>query len=431
MTCREDGPAQAAVAVALNNQAKFIVQMAMGNDDYRDSAWIEIRDAAGKLLERCLHNDGTDIQESVLGLSTIILSEKRRVQALRKAKGKPIDIPIAGKIASLHRVGTRKDLWTALYGSLTRPNTSAFNSTGMTILLKVIADFAHIEKLNRYDTWSYERVGLTDVLSEEVYGSSQRAINRAIKNCTEAFGPCMETVMMQSDSRELKVLWNKGEPTQAAIMLLLCPVESIHDSMISLVQQSFDDVDDRGDCFRALLKHNAVAAMDGLIRFLDKFLQTATLTPESCSLSKWLVRCFTDILDVLCGQSSDEEPLLQSAAFLQAQGGGKSMRSRIEALWGRMALALSTIFKRTPDWAQLYDNATMVDWMRDALIFGRQIADNFRSFEAALSGSADASSPSIDFDSRTPARATRTGKKLLHKLEPVLKDLTSWLRLTE
>jgi senataxin len=102
------------------------------------------------------------------------------------------------------------------------------------------------------------------------------------------------------------------------------------------------------------------------------------------------------------------------------------MTRRVDALWQLMTDSLALIFKRTADWAPYYDNDVMVDWMRDALIFGRGITDNIRIFESAILSR----TKTVAEDSGA-AKMTRVGKGLVQKLEVVLADLVGWLRLTE
>jgi senataxin len=94
-----------------------------------------------------------------------------------------------------------------------------------------------------------------------------------------------------------------------------------------------------------------------------------------------------------------------------------------------MTESLSVIFDRTKDWAPLYENEVMVDWMRDALIFGRAMTEHIRVFEAAFLGQSGSRFSGNDLDS--PLKITHVGKRMVEKLEKVLKHLVSWLRLTE
>jgi senataxin len=212
------------------------------------------------------------------------------------------------------------------------------------------------------------------------------------------------------------------------MVLLLSPVENIHDPVINLIQQSFTDVDDRGDCIRTLLDKYSVEAMDGLYAFLSAFIQAARVLPEAVGLAKWLVRCFTDVMDALCDSAGLSPALLQTDAFLSKYANNRRMTRRVSDLWQLMTDSLALIFKRTSDWAPFYDNEVMVDWMRDALIFGRMITDNIRIFESAILSHAKARQGD---PLESPARMSQVGKSLVQKVQVVLADLVGWLRLTE
>ena len=364
--------------------------------------------------------------ESMLGLSLIVSEERRRQQKARRAnaKGEPPPTPVT--ITNLHKAIVRADLWSMAYNAL-----SPTDVNGMAIMMRSIASFSHVDKLNRNETWSYEELKVQDVVKEDDFVAAIRAVNNGIVSTRDPFAQALESLIMQADSKIATRLWDQPGVPKAAILLLLSPAEDVHDPTISLIQQSFHDVDDRGDCFRVLLQRFPAQAMDGLAEFLTRFIDTATLTPESCSLAKWLVRCFTDILDAMCQSTESDESLLQSQKFLSNYVDGIPMSKRVGNLWHLMSTSLAVIFKRTQDWAPLYDNETMIDWMRDALIFGRQMTEQIRAFEAAALGISSASSKFVESNGESPAKATRTGAKLVQKLENVLRDLVSWLRLTE
>ena len=406
---------------ALDLHAKFITAVAFRPSDYPLPTWAEARGSARDLLMSAFRADTKDIVESMLGLSVIASTERKRHQLARKAKQKGEPPPAAVPVESLHRASVRKDLWAMAYNAL-----SPTDAPGTAIMLNSMATYAHVEKLNRDDTWSYSGLRLNEVVKEEDFVSAVRAINAGIVASRDPFARAIESMAMQADLSIVKRLWDQPGVAKSAVILLLSPAEEVHDPTVSLIQQSFDNVDDRADCFRVLLTKYPAAAMDGLCNFLVSFIDTAKITPESCSLAKWLVRCFTDILEALCQASEDSEPLLQSSAFLASYADGLPMSRRVANLWHLMTNALAVIFKRTVDWAPFYDNETMVDWMRDALIFGRHMADHIRAFEAAALGVVGSR-----FDAESPAKTTTTGTKLVQKLEVVLRDLVSWLRLTE
>jgi senataxin len=295
---------------------------------------------------------------------------------------------------------------------------------GLAVMTSAVAAFAHIEPLDRGNAWNPS--DLKEVVNADDWVASVRAINSGLKVSRERFGTAVESVAASPDPSVLQSLWKLDQVPRAVMTLLLSPADGIHEPMISLIQPSFEDVDDRGDCFRALLERFPHPSMEGLCQFLSVFIQTASRVPEACSLAKWLVRCFTDVLEVLCQPSGSSPPLLQSEAFLSSFSDGKWMTRRVDALWQLMTDSLALIFKRTADWAPYYDNDVMVDWMRDALIFGRGITDNIRIFESAILSR----TKTVAEDSGA-AKMTRVGKGLVQKLEVVLADLVGWLRLTE
>ena len=417
-----------AQALALSNvltvHTTFVAKIAFRPSNRPLPIWADAQQAARDMLAKVFRNDGRDILESMLGLSVIATEERKRQSRARKAahQGEVVPAPVA--VTNLHRASVHKELWTAAYNALL-PTDAA----GVALFMRTIASFSHVEKLNRNETWSYPGLKLQAVLKEDDFVSAVRAINSGIVVARDPFVQTLETLAMQPDLSIIQAVWEQPGVPLAAMILLLSPSEDVHDPTISLIQASFADIDVRSDAFRALLSRYPAPAMDGLCEFLVSFINTAKITPESCSMAKWLVRCFTDVLDALCQSNEDSEPLLQSTTFLSTYEDGIPMSKRVSLLWNRMTSALAVILKRTIDWAPFYDNDTMVDWMRDALIFGRQMTDNIRAFEAASLGVAGVGARSGEIES--PMRPTKTGAKLVQKLEIVLRDLVSWLRLTE
>jgi senataxin len=298
--------------------------------------------------------------------------------------------------------------------------------TGVSIFLKTISTFSHVELLDRREAWKGS--ALHAVVKEEDWVNSVRAVNHGLRNSREGFAHALESLAMQPDTALTRMLWDIPGVPKSAIILLLSPIDEIHEPVTSLIQQAFTDADDRLECLRVLLQRYPDQAMDGLRSFLRNFIQTAQKTPDSCSLAKWLVRCFTDVIEVLCNPSSSE-PLLHDETFLTNHAGDMSMSKRVGDLWQLMTESLAVIFDRTKDWAPLYENDVMVDWMRDALIFGRNMTEHIRVFEAAFLGQSGSRFSGDDVES--PAKITHVGKRMVEKLEKVLKHLVSWLRLTE
>lgn len=90
-----------------------------------------------------------------------------------------------------------------------------------------------------------------------------------------------------------------------------------------------------------------------------------------------------------------------------------------------MTQTISVIFKRTPTWSLYFGNEEMVVWMRDALIFGRDMLAQWRVIETA------AVSCSAESGTLKPGRMSRIGKRMVEDLKEVLPELGRWLRLTD
>jgi senataxin len=408
---------QAAFSSTLQVHAKFISRVALRREGRAGAAWDPARSAGQTLLEQCFAADGRDLAASMLGLAQIAFVERRRLKKARGGREAPPPQPVT----NLHKASVQGELWRTAYSQVGTADVA-----GIAIFLKSIATFSHIEILDRHAAWTSDR--LKAVIKDEDWVGAVRAINSGLKITREGFAHTLEALAMQPDTTLSRTLWDIPRVAESAVILLLSPIEEIHDPIISLVQQAFDDADDRLDCFRILLQKYPDQAMDGLTIFLAQFIQAAPKTPDACSLAKWLVRCFTDVLEVLCNPSSSE-PLLHNEAFLANNAGDIKMSRRVGDLWQLMTESLAIIFDRTKDWAPLYENEVMVDWMRDALIFGRNMTEHTRVFEAAYLNQSGSRFGADAFES--PMKIGQVGKKMVEKLEKVLKHLVSWLRLTE
>ncbi|WVR04068.1 hypothetical protein IAU60_001067 [Kwoniella sp. DSM 27419] len=397
----------------------FVTTVGLRAEKYPAPTWSHARDQCRELLTAFFRDDADSVVRSVLAMASVSYAEKKRL--VRKRKGKK-DVPSAVPVDSLPLASIKKSLWNTTYEAL-----SPMDTPGVAVILRSLAPFAHLELLDRQGSWTHR--GMEEVVKKEDWVTAVRAVNSAIQISRESFPRAVESAALQADPELVKALWIQPDIPHAITLLLLSPDDNVHTPIITLIQQSFEDVDDRGDCFRALLRYHPESAMEGLTDFLRTFITTASHTPESCSLAKWLVRCFYDVLEALCRRSGDSDALLERDDFLKSYVNGRSMTKRIEELWHLMTTSLALIFKRTLDWAPYFENQVMVDWMRDALIYGRQMTEQIRAFEGAAMG--QSSSRNNESAPESPKRTTSVGKKMTRQLDMVLSDLILWLRLTD
>jgi senataxin len=222
-------------------------------------------------------------------------------------------------------------------------------------------------------------------------------------------------------SSSLVNLFRRDGVVKALMMLMLSPVENIQIAAQTLVGQTFD-VDARADCFRALLQNMPQVALAGISEFLQTFVKYAPSAIEACSLSKSLVRCLTDIIEVLC---SAHDGLLNDKVFTNHHG-DSNPSAALPEFWTLMTKAITIIFKRTPSWAKYFDNEEMIVWMRDALIFCRDLLAQRRVIEASAMSRFHASPTVGDKEMRS-----NIAKKMIYDLQDFLPELARWLRLTD
>ncbi|KAJ7175856.1 SEN1 N terminal-domain-containing protein [Mycena filopes] len=334
---------------------------------YATPTWTTARSASLKLIQSIMKSDVQAITQAIISL---------RVALAKKLDIDQGDVALAGG----------SQLWSKTFQSIQPGDDDA-----MAMIVQVIAQSAHLDLLSPKPF----RLGRPEYLG----------VNRAI------------STLFGASCRSSSLIDFLGRPrmVQSVFILLLSPIAAIQSSAQNLVGSAFD-VDDRKDCYRALLENHPDAALDGLFEALTTFAKYATPAPEACSLAKHLVLFLTDIIDALCAQP---DGLFHNIAFLRVED-EKGPWSRIPALWKLMNSAITVIFKRTPAWANYFDPEEMVLWMRDALIYGRELLGYFRVFEKA----ANARQPP---DSRD---LSQIGRQMADDLQLVLPELTKWLRLS-
>ncbi|KAJ6508793.1 SEN1 N terminal-domain-containing protein [Mycena sanguinolenta] len=369
----------AAISKVFDIHATMFVDVAFSRS-YNTSTWKTARSAAHKLIQTIMLHDITTIRGAINSLC-LFLAKKKAIDES--------DLLLTGG----------SQIWTKTYQTL-QPG----DDDGMAILIDVLSQAAH---------W--------DVLAPKPFGfekSRQLGVCRAMEFIWDGLQECFTRFTENSRSSSLLEFLQRPRAVQNVFVLLLSPIAGIQLSVQSLVGLAFD-VDDRQDCYRALLENHPDAALDGLFQALTTFTKYALPVPEACSLAKHLVRYLQDVVDILC---SRPDGLLHKSHFLRP-GDESGPCSRIPALWNLMNQAITVIFKRTPAWANYFENEEMILWMRDALIYGRDLMAQFRVFEtAANSGSR--------VRNNDPGRLSKIGQQMADDLQRLLPELTKWLRLS-
>ena len=302
-------------------------------------------------------------------------------------------------------------MWKEMYDQL-----DGEGADGLAVIITALGRSAHMDSLAQTPF---------RVLENRIGGSAVENVVAAINNALAAFRSGLphavfEFVSRATSSDILDLLKTPGI-IRDIVALILSPNEGNQMAAQTLVGQAFG-VADRQDCFRALLENMPRASINGIFDALEKFIHYASVVPEAWTLSKSIVRCMTDVIKVLC---SDENGLLCRLPYLGKDIEGHSIAEDLPKWWKLMAQSISVIVRRTPGWSLFFDTREAVVWMRDTLIFGRDMLAEWRIVErAALVAFPEASSP-------RPGRVSELGRRMVGDLKEVLVELGAWLRLRD
>lgn len=365
--------------------AGTFVSVAFGKT-YLDEQWKQARIATRKLVRLAMKTDTKTIVDVTAKLATASASN-----------------------FSLGPPKVREQLWKKMYESIL-PN----DSDALATVFERIAAIAHMDRLAN-DPWT-DKLRSHKILEEGL--KVMHAVNHGLDVFLDGYSNAISRHLDFSDSIGALELLKRPGVGKNIMTIMLSPLDELREPAQGVVGLAFD-ADSRLDCLRALLLNFPNAAMEGMIHYLEVFNTIAAILPEACSMSKALAVCLTDVIDVLC---STPNGLVHQTGFLKTitTPGSEILFPK---WWSLMCHALSVIFQRTPKWAIYFENETMVVWMRDALIFGRDMLAQRKVLENA----AETDRP----QSPTKRTVAAVGRKMVDDLQSVLFDLTKWLRLTD
>lgn len=303
----------------------------------------------------------------------------------------------------------RGQIWQKTYESVL-----PHDSDGVAMIVATLSDIAHVDDLNE----SAFAVIFKDCPAKDDLAKTLRGVNLALRTIRAGFSDAVSRYLDFTEPKDAQALLRKSNVVKQVMTLMFSPVEALRLPAQSLIGLALDG-ESRADCFRALLELSPDGTFDGMCTALQNFIKFTTTMPEACNLSKALALCLTDVIDVL---SSSPDGLLHRTRFLQSfKNSGPDVQ--LPKWWDLMCQALVQIFYRTPRWADYFENEVMITWMRDALIFGRDMLAQRKLIESSALALAPQSSA---------ARGkSRIGTKMVDGLQAVLLELTRWLRLTD
>lgn len=374
------------LASAVDIHAEVFVAVAFDRA-YNGVEWHEARQSMRVLLRIVLQNE---VAAAKLGITNLC--------QLRYRPGIQMTVPVV-----------RPRLWKMVYTSIAANNVDAVG-----FLISVAAKFAHLDRLIA-NAFLEAMKREPDIAPKTLAG-----VNQAIEVFRDGFSQAVSRFTDTSPAQAVATLLGRPACAKELIALLMSPVEEIQVAAQTLVSQAYD-ADGRLDCFRALLENLPHETLEGIFAYLGTFIDLVPSLPEACNLSKYVVRCLTDVIEVLC---SRENGLLLRDLFNNGHNGGPGPAADVPRLWACMTKTISIIFKHTSSWSKYFESEEMIVWMRDALIFGIEMVDQRRVVESAVV--ACSGQPYTE-----RKKLTRVGKQLVGDLQQVFVELIRWLRLTD
>ncbi|KAI0754949.1 SEN1 N terminal-domain-containing protein [Daedaleopsis nitida] len=361
------------------------VNVAFGRS-YTDELWSDARKQARKLIRQALLTDVRRVSTAITSLCS----------------------PSANSTTSTSSL-IHERVWRNIYEGI-----EGNDSDAIALLVSVVSHLAHIDDL--------KPVAFEETFKKSPSSAALQALLVTVNNSLTVIRSGFRDVLSRYTDLNLASaaveLLGQEDVVKYVVFLMFSPVEALQETAQGLVALAYD-VDGRLDCFRALLEHFPDLSFVGIAEFLQTYSHFATTMPEGCTLSQALARCLTDVIDSLCSSPSG---LLLRSAFLKSAG--EVLEDRIPKWWHLMTEALCVIFAQTPRWARFFENEEMILWMRDALIFGRDLLAQRRTIESgALARSQK--------EGAVKRKLSRVGKKMVDDLQQVLFELTKWLRLTD
>ncbi|KAI0785263.1 SEN1 N terminal-domain-containing protein [Abortiporus biennis] len=372
-----------AVFDAIDIHTSIIVSVAFGKA-FMGQEWSEARTSTRKLVKHCLTRDIRNVAHAVSCL----------------AKSSTTSV-----LPSI-----REQMWKNVYDTI-HPS----DSDSIAIVFSVLSQISHMDSLSEK---AYKNV-IAKIPNQQQAKKVLTTVNHALDVFRRGFEDSVSRFLDFSDSTAMLKLLRQSGVAKDVMKLMFSPVDAMREPPQAVVGLALD-VESRSECFKALLSTCPDDALNGMFEFLETFTKYTQIVPEACSVSKSLALCLTDIIDAMC---SSPDGLLLKDDFLKSIGDpGHSVQ--LPKWWNLMTRALSFIFQKTPRWADLVDIEVMILWMRDALIFGRDLLAQRKVIEAASL----AFSPQSSSSNR---KLSRIGKKMVDDLQPVLLELCRWLRLTD
>lgn len=399
--------------------AEIIIRVAFLRD--AEGNWAEARSLARELLEGIFSDDAAALLRHLRRLGPF-RDEQMAIYRPSVPSWYSKHIP-AGKTPEQNArtvlpsspLKIHAQIWKQAYKGMAKGDADA---TAMAI--RAISTTAHLQPLADGSGASFSSGFLRSHPDERMrvkFEDSVASYNAALSVMREGVLAQVEGFAESSNRSTLKAFLMERGVTEGVIGMMLSADADLVDAAKALALNAYDTFE-RSACYLALLEHHSLGSFEGTVTYLKAFDEYSVIVPEACDVAKSLVRSLKEILDGLCDPSgllsrADRSPEVDVLVW-------------IPRLWKAMSVSLSVILQRCKLWAVYFTNEDMVIWMRDALIFGRDMVSYVHALQRAVE------------ERRKARNADPKGKgikikkvELIAELGTVLSYLVEWLKLTD
>ena len=394
MKASGDAHHETAIRQPFNIYAKLVVTAALASEKHGDS-WADAREAARSLLAHILKADVGDIEHKAMLLAK---------QVGRATSSDPVPPLVFGR-----------GLWESTFHAL--------RDAGPDSVLFIVPILARCSALNELRSESFPAPASSSMRGP--FQATFISINKALEFLQGAAEEVIDRFINTNPSpRTLEVMLSQRAAVRAIVSLMCSPATRLQNAAKSIVSQAYGVDATRSDCFRVLLEKSPENVLRALVDVANSFTTWTAGLPEVCSMAQVIVLCLVDVLEALCVRPGG---LLFEESFLYPNSASRPSWL-LPKLWKSMCRALAAIFQKAPTWSAYLPNEIMVDWMRDALIFGRELLNYRITLETAVQAAVDNDASLVG---SSPKKTTDTGRQMIGDLQQLLRDGISWLRLTD
>lgn len=298
------------------------------------------------------------------------------------------------------------------------------DTEAMALLVHVTAVSAHLDVL-KPEVYRIKAKGTAELKElKDAYAVEANAYHQALQTMRKGFDVAATAFAGNARKSVLMAFLNENEVAASLMAIMFSPAEALHNSAQELASQTYE-VDGRDACFRAYFEHHPTLAFRGTFSFLVTVEGAVGSFLEACTVSRSTVLCLTDIIDVLCAKP---DGLLFSTSYGGQQG--LQLPDAVLELWNLMSNVIAAIFKQTPVWSSYIESSVMIVWMRDALIFARDMISQYSVFHSAASDTLR-SSMVMASPRKASGTVSRTESMMMAKLDVVVEQTVRWLKLTD